>query len=105
MKEALHLGCREEILPISYLGMPLGDNPKKISFRDRVMDKIRNKLVKWRGFPISKGGRLTLAILFSQASPSISFSPTEFLQKSALPSTRSLRISFGKGPTGKVETT
>lgn len=59
-KEAATFGCREEILPFTYLEMPLGDNPMKVSFQDSVVDKIRKRLAKWRGLPISKGGQLTL---------------------------------------------
>ncbi|KAL4032276.1 hypothetical protein IC575_005346 [Cucumis melo] len=47
-------------LPLSYLGVPLGGNPKSNLFWRNVEDKIQKKLNNWKYAQISKGGRLTL---------------------------------------------
>ncbi|TYK15315.1 LINE-1 retrotransposable element ORF2 protein [Cucumis melo var. makuwa] len=47
-------------LPLSYLGVPLGGNPKSNLFWRNVEDKIQKKLNNWKYVQISKGGRLTL---------------------------------------------
>ncbi|KAA0045138.1 LINE-1 retrotransposable element ORF2 protein [Cucumis melo var. makuwa] len=47
-------------LPLSYLGVPLGGNPKSNLFWRNVEDKIQKKLNNWKYAQISKSGRLTL---------------------------------------------
>lgn len=47
-------------LPLSYLGMPLGGNPKAASFWQPIIEKIDKKFDAWKYSYISKGGRLTL---------------------------------------------
>ncbi|KAL0552328.1 hypothetical protein IC582_011437 [Cucumis melo] len=47
-------------LPLSYLGVPLGGNPKSRLFWSNVEEKIQKKLNNWKYAQISKGGRLTL---------------------------------------------
>lgn len=54
------IGCRKVEWPISYLGMPLGHNPRGKSFWDPVISKVEKRLAGWkRGF-LSKGGKLVL---------------------------------------------
>ena len=54
------LGCRVGILPMTYLGMPLGASHKAPSIWNPVLEKIERKLVGWKKLYLSKGGRLTL---------------------------------------------
>jgi len=57
---AASLGCQKLDWPITYLGLPLGDNPRSKSFWDPVLFKVAKRLAGWkRGF-LSKGGKLTL---------------------------------------------
>ncbi|KAK2659389.1 hypothetical protein Ddye_005922 [Dipteronia dyeriana] len=52
--------CSKAKVPISYLGLPLGGNPRKESLWIPVLNKIKQILAPWkRGF-MSKGGRLVL---------------------------------------------
>jgi len=54
------LGCQKVEWPISYLGMPLGDNLRSKSFWDPVLSKVAKRLAGWkRGF-LSKDEKLTL---------------------------------------------
>ena len=54
------VGCKIENLPFNYLGMPLGDNPKKKCFWEPVIEKVTKRLASWKKGYFSKGGRLTL---------------------------------------------
>lgn len=54
------IGCKHENWPIKYLGIPLWDNPLKISFREPVISRFSKKLAGWKKSFLSKGGRLTL---------------------------------------------
>ncbi|KAA0034017.1 LINE-1 retrotransposable element ORF2 protein [Cucumis melo var. makuwa] len=47
-------------LPLTYLGVPLGGNPKSKLFLRNIEDRIQKKLSNWKYAHISKGGRLTL---------------------------------------------
>ena len=52
--------CEIGELPIKYLGIPLGGNPRKIDFWDPVLTKIAKRLDGWKKAFLSSGGRLTL---------------------------------------------
>lgn len=45
---------------MKYLGMPLGGNPRALSFWDPVVERINKKLASWKKTYISLGGRITL---------------------------------------------
>lgn len=57
---ALVMGCKIESLPIKYLGLPLGANPKRIKTWEPVLDRMGKKLNVWSRRFNSTGGRLTL---------------------------------------------
>ena len=47
--------------PLSYLGLPLGGNPKTIGFWDHlVVERISRRLNGWKKAFLSLGGRITL---------------------------------------------
>ncbi|RVW17381.1 LINE-1 retrotransposable element ORF2 protein [Vitis vinifera] len=46
--------------PLSYLGLPLGGNPKTIGFWDPVVERISRRLDGWKKAYLSLGGRITL---------------------------------------------
>ncbi|KAK3199333.1 hypothetical protein Dsin_022748 [Dipteronia sinensis] len=52
--------CRKENLPISYLGLPLGANPRVENFWKPVLERIEKRLAPWKRKFLSKGGRLVL---------------------------------------------
>ena len=45
---------------MSYLGLPLGGNPKTIDFWDLVVERISKRLDDWKHAFLSLGGRITL---------------------------------------------
>jgi len=54
------LGCSYVKLPIIYLGIPLGDDMKKASSWQGIIDRIQSKLQSWKSSCLSRAGRLTL---------------------------------------------
>ncbi|KAL7195785.1 hypothetical protein ACSBR1_035923 [Camellia fascicularis] len=52
--------CKMKILPINYLGMPLGANPKRVSTWEPIIDKVKKRLASWKKRYLSLGGRITL---------------------------------------------
>ena len=54
------LGCSISSLPIKYLGIPLGANPRSVETWRPVIDKIKKKLCGWKRKILSRAGRLTL---------------------------------------------
>ncbi|GFZ17169.1 hypothetical protein Acr_26g0004390 [Actinidia rufa] len=61
------LNCQIQMLPIKYLGLPLGANPKLKSTWKPVVDKIKFRLSSWKRRQLSFGGRIVLikAVLLS----------------------------------------
>ena len=57
---ALVLDCRVSEWPLSYLGLPLGGNPKTTGFWDPVVERISRRLDGWKKAYLSLGGRITL---------------------------------------------
>lgn len=54
------LNCKNQKLPMVYLGLPLGTNPKRKSTWQPVVDKVQKKLSLWKRKLLSFAGRLTL---------------------------------------------
>lgn len=54
------MGCKVGSWSMKYLGMPLGGNPRAVSFWDSVVEKVSKKLVCWKKSYISLGGKITL---------------------------------------------
>lgn len=48
------------VFPMTYLGLPLGDNLRKIAFWSSVEDKVRKRLAFWKRSFFTKEGRLAL---------------------------------------------
>lgn len=42
------LNCRIMKIPITYVGLPVGGNPRRISFWEPVLAKLRGRLSQWR---------------------------------------------------------
>ena len=47
-------------MPFSYLGIPIGTNPRHSAIWDPVIRKCETKLARWKHKHVSFGGRLTL---------------------------------------------
>lgn len=54
-------GCEVGVWPMSYLGLPLGGNPRALSIWNPVVEKVEKRLQKWKKACLSKGGQLTLS--------------------------------------------
>ncbi|GKV50472.1 hypothetical protein SLEP1_g57172 [Rubroshorea leprosula] len=54
------LRCGIGVKPFSYLGMPIGENPRNKKFWDPIVRKFCGKLAVWKSALLSFGGRLTL---------------------------------------------
>lgn len=59
---ALIIGCKSGELPMKYLGLPLGANPRKIQTWAPVIEKVEKVLKVWRRSRMTLAGRLTLLI-------------------------------------------
>lgn len=57
---ALIVGCKSGKLPMKYLGLPLGANPRRISTWQPVIENVGKKLKPRKRRHISMGGRLSL---------------------------------------------
>ena len=47
-------------IPFVYLGIPIGDNPRRCQLWDPILKKCERKLSKWKQRHVSFGGRVTL---------------------------------------------
>ncbi|PNX72437.1 ribonuclease H [Trifolium pratense] len=54
------LHCKIGKTPFNYLGLPIGGNPRRLSFWKPVIDKIKSRLSTWKCSNMSMGGRLVL---------------------------------------------
>nr|XP_025625605.1 uncharacterized protein LOC112717897 [Arachis hypogaea] len=54
------LGCKETNLPIRYLGIFLGANPRRVSTWKPIIDKVEEKLSLWKAKVLNKAGKLVL---------------------------------------------
>ncbi|XWS29555.1 hypothetical protein CRYUN_Cryun24cG0038800 [Craigia yunnanensis] len=57
---AVSMGRVLDQIPFSYLGMPLGANPNRISTREPVIRRVKERLALWQRKFLSFGGRVTL---------------------------------------------
>jgi hypothetical protein len=53
-------GCRVAMLPIKYLGLPLGASYKSTSIWSSIVEKMERCLTGWKRLYLLKGGKLTL---------------------------------------------
>lgn len=51
------LGCKTDIWPLNYLGLPLGGVPRSLSFWDLVLERVNNKLASWKRLYLFWGAR------------------------------------------------
>ena len=54
------LRCSAVHLPIMYVSIPLGANPKQVSTWKPVLEKIERRLALWKAKLLSRAGRLVL---------------------------------------------
>ncbi|CAL5355041.1 unnamed protein product [Camellia sinensis] len=63
------LNCKVKKLPLTYLGLPLGANPRKKATWKPVVDKVKSKLAGWKRKMLSFAGRLILVKTVTSALP------------------------------------
>ena len=54
------LGCKQGLLPMKFLGFPLGAKWKDRAVWIPIIEKVEKRLVGWKRLYLSKGGRLIL---------------------------------------------
>nr|GEY73959.1 putative RNA-directed DNA polymerase, eukaryota, reverse transcriptase zinc-binding domain protein [Tanacetum cinerariifolium] len=54
------MGCGIGEFPFAYLGLPIGENMRRIKAWGPVVEKFKNRLADWKAKTILFGGRLTL---------------------------------------------
>jgi len=52
--------CELMSIPFKCLGLTMGGNPRKKKFWLPIVNKIKNKLTKWKGKALSFAGRVCL---------------------------------------------
>ena len=77
--------------PLSYLGLPLGGDPKTIGFWDPVVARILRRLDGWKNAFLSLGGRITLI------QSSLSHIPSYFLSFFKIPASSLKDREVAKG--------
>ena len=61
LEEFAHLlNCKTHSLPLKYLGLPLGANPKRKRMWKPIVDIVKMRLAGWKRRFLSHAGRLTL---------------------------------------------
>ena len=73
------LGCKQSILPLQYLGLPLGATFKEQTIWNPVLERVEKRLASWKRLYLSKGGKLTLI------KSTLSSIPTYFLSLFPIP--------------------
>ncbi|XP_058750205.1 uncharacterized protein LOC131623225 [Vicia villosa] len=63
------LNCGISSLPISYLGLPIGANPKRMETWSHVINTVKSRLSGWKNKHLSVGGRILILKLVLYAIP------------------------------------
>ena len=80
---AMVLNCKVGSIPFMYLGLPIGENARQLSFWEPLLNRFKSRLSGWKLHHLSFGGRLVLL-------------------KSVLSSLPVYALSFFKAPSGIV---
>lgn len=59
------LSCKGDVLPFKFLGVRVGDNPRKLSMWRDLTSILKRKLAVWRGIHLNIAGRVNLFDKFS----------------------------------------
>ena len=73
------LECKLTLLPMKYLGLPLGASFKDHTIWNSVLEKVERRLAGWKRLYLSKGGKVTLI------KSTLSNIPTYFLSLFPIP--------------------
>ncbi|GKV11938.1 hypothetical protein SLEP1_g23150 [Rubroshorea leprosula] len=103
-KMAYRLGCKEGEFPIKYLGIPIGGNHRRLKMWQPLLDSVTKKLLSWKGWYLSQGGRITLINSVLSSLPVFLMS-VYLIPKGTLNSIDKIRRNFlwgGKGVERKI---
>jgi len=64
LEVAAVLNCKVGSLPILYLGLPVGGDPRRLIFWEHVVNRIKSRLSGWKSRHLSFGGCLVLHKFF-----------------------------------------
>lgn len=70
---ANYLNCRLLVLPFTYLGIPIGANPRRCRMWDSIIHKCERKLAKWKQRHISFGGESDTHTISANIDPYLLF--------------------------------
>ena len=73
------LGYRKSVLPLKYLGLPLGASFKDKTIWNPILEKIERRLAGWKMLYLSKGDKVTFI------KSTLSSLPTYFLSLFPIP--------------------
>jgi hypothetical protein len=73
------LGYKKSVLPMQYLGLPLGATFKETAIWNPVLERVEKRLASWKRLYLSKGGKVTLI------KSTLSNIPTYFLSLFPIP--------------------
>ncbi|GAU37415.1 hypothetical protein TSUD_361200 [Trifolium subterraneum] len=88
------LSCRVGKIPFLYLGLSIGGDPRRISFWEPVLDRLKSRLSGWQSRFLSFGGRLVLLKSVLTSLP-VFWEPVLDRLKSRLSGWQSRFLSFG----------
>ncbi|KAK2454307.1 hypothetical protein QL285_001883 [Trifolium repens] len=54
------LNCKRGVIPFSYLGLPVGANPRRCATWEPLLDQLRKRLLSWGNRYVSLGGRIVI---------------------------------------------
>jgi len=69
-----YLNCSLLTFPFTYIGVPIGANPRLYQTWDPIITKCERKLAKWKQRHLSFGGRVTFIKLVLTSIPIYFFS-------------------------------
>ncbi|GKC47095.1 protein chromatin remodeling 4, partial [Tanacetum coccineum] len=72
MARLMRYGVEE--FPFTYLGLPIGENMRRVGAWNSVVEKFKNRLADWKAKSMSFGGRLTLVKSVLESLPFYYFS-------------------------------
>ncbi|GMI67424.1 hypothetical protein HRI_000411700 [Hibiscus trionum] len=95
-------GCSKIKLPFTYLGIPLGSDPRQIATWDPIVERCQSKLAGWKGRSLSFAGRVVLINSVLSALP-LYFMSLFIIPKTVLKKIDRIRREFlwGKSIEGK----
>ncbi|XP_058769485.1 uncharacterized protein LOC131643311 [Vicia villosa] len=68
------LNCDRDAYPFKYLGVKVGDSPRKVSMWRDLIEQLKKRLATWKGMHLNMVGRVTMINVILNAIPIFSLS-------------------------------